>query len=329
MKPIKLTQELIQQMTAEFSEALTKIKLSDGKVTYSKSFTYENDKDKTCASVLFEPEAYAKMLVLLHGFSDEVAWHGVVDRIGERSFVIKDILVYPQEVTGATVNTDQERYQTWLMELDDDTFTHLRMQGHSHVNFSTSPSNVDDAFYEQILAQLGDQDYYIFMIFNKRLERTVKIYDMKNNILYENKDVEIGIRSETGDLETFLNDAKDIVVKRTIGYDTSSYKSPDKTKETSKKSSKKSDKGNNALTRPYPGLYGSAVADDDTSEYDYGYGYGYGYGGGYGGGYNGGHAGYSSSYGGKDDGKVVDYDKEIFEKGRSRSNWWNRGGDSK
>ena len=73
MKPIKLTQELIDQMTQEFARSLAKLNMSDGKVTYTKTFTYQKDKDSTGAEIWFAPEAYAKMLILLHGFSDEVA----------------------------------------------------------------------------------------------------------------------------------------------------------------------------------------------------------------------------------------------------------------
>lgn len=288
MKPIKLTEELIRQMTEEFTAALGKMKLSDGEVTYKKSFKYTEDKDAPRVRVLFEPEAYAKMLTLLHGFSDEVGWHGIVDRTSDKEFVIKDILVYPQMVTGVTVDTDQEEYQKWMMSLimnDEDTFNHLHMQGHSHVNMATSPSSTDNEFYNDILSQLSDEDYYIFMIFNKRLERTVKIYDLKNNILYENADIDVGIRSENGCLDAFLAQAKSMVTRVTAGF-----KSTDKTKELHDgKKAKKSGKTERGTARPYPGLYG-----------DYAYGYGAGYG--------------SES--------TPDYDDEIF--GSGRNYWWNR-----
>lgn len=218
-KPIKLTQDWIQQMVKEFTSALGKIKLSDGKVSYTKSITYDG-KDKEKATIYFEPVAYAKMLMLIHTFSDEVAWHGTVDRANDKTFIIKDLFVYPQEVTGGTVTTDQERYQQWLMDMDDEVFNKLHMQGHSHVNFATTPSAVDRTFYDSILAQLADDGYYIFMVFNKRLERTAMIYDMANNILYEDSDIDIGIMCDDGDLEQFVADAKELVVKKAAAYGT-------------------------------------------------------------------------------------------------------------
>lgn len=299
MKPIKLTQELIQQMTAEFMEALSKIKLSDGKVSYQKSFEYKSGEGDG-VKILFEPAAYAKMLVLLHSFSDEVAWHGIVNRQDNTTFVIKDILVYPQIVTGVTVDTDQEEYQKWLMKLDDETFNHLRMQGHSHVNMATSPSKTDTDFYARILSQVPDDDYYIFMVFNKRLEHTVKVYDLKNNILYEDKDIEIGIHSEEGDLETFLTEAKELVAKQTA---VTSLASANASKKSKKGKAKDPD-----YAKPYPGLYTGYDIDEDDAEDVPSYNYGYGY-------------GYRSGYGGYG-GKAIDYDEEIF--GKDKSNGYRR-----
>ena len=211
-KPIMLTEEVIQQMTMEFAERVRSSKLSDGKINYTKSFSYEGDDDGV--TVLFTPAAYAKMLMLLHSFDSEVAWHGVVERAADDCFIIKDILVYPQVVTGATVNTDQEEYQQWCLAIDDDTFNAMHMQGHSHVNMGTTPSATDLTHQESILSQIDKDGFYIFMIWNKRLERNIKIYDMKTNTLYENSDVAVGITGEGEDLEGFIAEAKTLVQKK-------------------------------------------------------------------------------------------------------------------
>ena len=77
-RPIYLTEELKRQALEEFSKTLASLKMSDGKVTYNKSFTYKGD-DK--AVVLFTPVAYAKMVGLIMSFDSEVAWHGVGHRL--------------------------------------------------------------------------------------------------------------------------------------------------------------------------------------------------------------------------------------------------------
>lgn len=213
-KPIFLTKEYVDKMVEEFRKNVSDLKMPDGKFTFTKSFDYTGE-DDTKAYVLFKPVAYAKMLSLLKHFDTEVAWHGTVERRDDDKFIITDIVVYPQTVTGSTVNTDQEEYQKWTMTLEDDYFNAMRMQGHSHVNMGTSPSSVDTNHQQQILAQLKGQEYYIFMIFNKRLEHTIKIYDYANNVMYEDKDVVVGVFEDGFDNDVFISAADDAVKHKT------------------------------------------------------------------------------------------------------------------
>jgi len=245
-KPILLTDDLISKMQAEFVEHLRKAKLSDGKLTYTKSFSYEDENDKV--SLMFTPLAYIKMLALVQHVSDEIAWHGFVERKADDLFLITDIVVYPQTVTATNVNTDQERYQRWIMEIDDDKFNNLRMQGHSHVNMSTSPSSVDLNHQEQILQQLTGDTFYIFIIWNKRGEHHIKIYDFATNTLYEDRDITVGVVSEDFDMQSFLHEVDQQVVKR-------SYV-PAEAKSGKKQEAKPSGKGKSAAsTSSHPSYY--------------------------------------------------------------------------
>lgn len=211
-KPIKLTGELLAKIQAEFIEAVKDIKMFDGKISYNKSFKWKDSEDDK-AYVTFTPVAFAKMITLIQEYSGEVAWHGVVDYDPEvpNVFNIVDILVYPQLVDGANVNTDQAEYTNWLYGLDDDVFKRVRMQGHSHVNFSTTPSAVDTTHQEGILSQLEDDMFYIFMIWNKKFEHTIKIFDLKNNTLYEDKDIEVVICQDGVNLDEFIKASKEVV----------------------------------------------------------------------------------------------------------------------
>ena len=206
-----MTEEMKQQARDDFAAALNGIKMSDGKLSYSKSFKYEN----AGAIVWLTQEAYRKIVALVTEFKDEVGWHGTVTRSGDNKFVIEDIFVYPQEVTGSTVNTDQITYSKWLYELDDNTFNHIRMQGHSHVNMGVSPSGVDDKHRQQILNQLEPDMFYIFMVWNKSLSIHTLIYDMVRNVLYEDKDIEVNLHGDEG-MDEFLADAKKKVIKPVI-----------------------------------------------------------------------------------------------------------------
>lgn len=212
-KPIKLTESMIKTIQEEFVASVKKIKLFNGNLNYSKNFVWDGG---TQATVVFTAPAFAKMTMLLQTFDSEVAWHGVAfrDEKEETRFYIKDILVYPQLVTGGTVNTDQEAYTAWLYNQEDEVFNNIRMQGHSHVDFSPSPSGVDLAHQEKILEQLDDDMFYIFMIWNKRFEHTVKVYDLQNNTLYEDDDVIVRVGEETLDLDAFLKNASQQVKKK-------------------------------------------------------------------------------------------------------------------
>ena len=219
-RPIKITEEMATRLQAEFMSSLMSGKMFDGTVKFTKTLQYDKNGGK--AYITFTVPAFAKMQMLIQSFESEVAWHGVAMREDGKpnSFIITDILVYPQLVAGATVNTDQEQYQTWLYGFEDEVFNNIRMQGHSHVNFGTTPSPVDTEHQGKILEQLDDDMFYIFMIWNKKLEHTIKIYDLQNNVLYENKDIVIHIGSDGLDLVAFLDNAKKLCKPRytTTGY---------------------------------------------------------------------------------------------------------------
>ena len=216
-KPIKLTDELITAIQQEFVESIKKVKMFDGKINYTKNFKWDGE-DR--ASVVFSSVAFAKMTMLVQSFTSEVAWHGVAyrDEKEKNKFYITDILVYPQVVSGSTVNTDQNAYTTWLYANDDEVFNNVRMHGHSHVDFKTEPSGVDITHQEKILSQVGNDTFYIFMIWNKKFEHDIRIFDMANNTLYETSDVDIYIGDNGCDLNAFIKDAKDLVKPRPYQY---------------------------------------------------------------------------------------------------------------
>lgn len=213
-KIIKITPEYVEGCRREFEIALSTAKLADGKINFSKTFSYG---EKRRATLYFTSEAWTKMVLLIQEFDKEVAWHGLAKR-GESEaldeYIVYDITVYPQEVTGGTVNTDQKAYESWLMEKDDDAFNNIRMQGHSHVNMHPSPSGVDLNHQERILDQLEDDMFYIFMVWNKSFKKNIKIYDLSKNTLFEDSDVDCKIYGSSFDMNAFLSDAKSMVKEK-------------------------------------------------------------------------------------------------------------------
>lgn len=226
-KIIKMTPEYIEEGAREFAEALRKAKVSDGKFTFTKTF----GSIKRKATLAFTEEAWIKMMLLLQGFDSEVAWHGVASRDGEDKddrYLISDILVYPQTVSGAYVDMDAAGYEKWVRENDGDPrFDNLFFQAHSHVNMSPSPSPTDLHHQEEILADLRDDDFYVFMIINKSYVRNIKIYDMRKNVLFENEDITVSVASKTEwSADEWLKNAKSTVKPRIYTSTGSVYSSP-------------------------------------------------------------------------------------------------------
>lgn len=174
-------------------------------------------------TVFITASAYLKMLTYVLKSEKEIAWHGTVLTDFEKypnKYFITNAFLYPQLVSGATVTTDQTKYNNWTMELEDEVFNSMRLQGHSHVNFAVSPSSVDTTFYEELVQNLHNGEFYIFMIMNKKQELYFRIYDTANNIMYDKEDIIITIIGE--DNEDFLSDIsielKEHITDRTFQF---------------------------------------------------------------------------------------------------------------
>ena len=282
-RPIKLTEALRKAAIEEFSKIVCDMKMADGKISYNRSFTY---KDDAKATVVFTPISYTKMIHLITSFNTEVAWHGVGRRVSGSTFLITDILIYPQTVTGGNVNMDPVSYAEWICKnAEDERFDNIIMQGHSHVNFSTTPSQVDKMHQEEILNMLGDDNgFYIFVIWNKKNDNYMCIYDYENNTMYEDGDIEYKVVDDSLDLDAFVKEAREFVkVKSTAAttaltgtsyggsyvYDFNKDKGDDKnTKGKSKKNDKKDTDGYGA-GNGWKGK-GYDYMDDDATGYYYG-----------------------------------------------------------
>lgn len=173
-------------------------------------------------TIYITTNAYIKMRMLVDKSDKEVGWYGIVNEVPglDATYIIEDIIVYPQRVTGATVEQDEDRMFEFEMSLDTDQINHKRFHGHSHVNMSTGPSGVDESFYQDLLSQVND--YFIITITNKRNEYTTRFYDMRNNILYT--DIEIQLIQDNGiPYLDWYDENKDQIKERTISIPVSSY----------------------------------------------------------------------------------------------------------
>ena len=226
MKQINIDEKTKEDLIAEFKAYLNKNKFAENSINFSTKINKipENFKRPT---IYITTAAYMKMMLYIRDTSTEIAWHGTVERnLEENYYVIKDVFLYPQKLSAATVQTDQEKYQEWLDSLDDDTFNQLRFQGHSHVNFSPTPSGTDLAYYNDMLQVLPKNDYYIFMIMNKSGDTTFLIYDLAKNIIFETEDIDVKIVSKNvTDYNKHIKEEKDKYCEKPapVSYKYNSY----------------------------------------------------------------------------------------------------------
>lgn len=216
-KYVKLTAQQKQDYAREFLESLNSAKMSNGKITFEKSLPIIDRK----ATLYFTPLAWDKMKSLVDNFETEVGWHGLAKRGEDKTkdeYIVYDIMVYPQEVTGSTVTTDQKAYTLWLYAQDDETFNSMRFHGHSHVRMGVSPSGVDNDHQSGILDQLTDDMFYIFNIWNKRGEYNAKIYDLEKNVLFETSDINVKITGCDYDHDEFMKVSKELVKSKSYNY---------------------------------------------------------------------------------------------------------------
>lgn len=228
---IKLTEEhndLIDKMV----DMIRNTKMVGGEF----KFTAKLPEIERVACVFFTPEAYSKMLSLIMTFNNEVGWYATAHRHGELEddiYIIDDILVFPQEVTSVTVDSDDERRVAWFDGLSSDTLLNIRCDMHSHVNMGVSPSGTDDKEVEEVLENLNGDAFRIFMIWNKKLEYSCRIFDMAKNIFFGTKDVVVDVLH--CEIDLFLEEAKQLVRKKTVTYSNKSVSTTKKTEDEEKK----------------------------------------------------------------------------------------------
>lgn len=143
--------------------------------------------------ITFTEGAYRTINALVEKCSKEIAWNATVSKEttddGSVVYVVDQIVMFPQKVTGASVDVDETEYSNWCSELDTETLNQLRFHGHSHVNMGVSPSGIDTDYQRQMIDQIPD--FFIFMIFNKRGDMYACIYDIVTNIFYDNNDIDV------------------------------------------------------------------------------------------------------------------------------------------
>lgn len=208
----------VEKAREDFEKSLISGKTVDGKFgvkrTINFDFSVNADNVSEKAHITFTPTAWIKMHTIVATCDKEAAWNATAVRDPDtpNGYIIKDVFVYPQEVTGVTVDRDAGAYMEWLNKFPDDVFNEIRVQGHSHVNMPVSPSGTDIEHQQEILDQMSGDMFYIILIVNKDMDIYVKIVDLLSNLIFESADVTYSIQGFG--LGEFLDEIKTNVKNR-------------------------------------------------------------------------------------------------------------------
>lgn len=167
--------------------------------------------------VCITTEAYSKMRLLVDKFEKELGWYGIVTEMpGINTFVIEDLVVYPQKVTGTTCEQDEDKMFDFEMSLTTEQVNKKRFHGHSHVSMGAFASSTDENFYQELLKQVTD--YFIITITNKRNEYCTRFYDVRNNVLYTDVPIELINADGHSMLEWYEEQEKKLITRTYTAY---------------------------------------------------------------------------------------------------------------
>lgn len=135
--------------------------------------------------VMYTTEAWQTIRYIVAQCSAEVGWLGLVEYYAESNvYLITDIFVPPQEVTGVTTEIESDamaELANKLLDQDIDT-SKLYYWGHSHVNMGVSPSTQDERQLDEYLEHCP---VFIRGIYNKKGDSKVDVFDTNEGVVFQ------------------------------------------------------------------------------------------------------------------------------------------------
>lgn len=256
MRNCKVSNEQQEQILARFKEYLSTMKFGK-KISFESAVEEQKLEEKVF--VTFSAIAYIKMRELVDRCSYEVGWYGLIDKVAPKEYRVEDIVVYPQVVTSVTVKEDEE---VWDDNATPDEIHRRHFHGHSHVNMDVSPSGTDLTHRSNLTQLLGPNDFYLFIITNKRCEISAELYDLADNAIYENDDIQFDVDMGNGSMLSGFIEESNARIKHTSAMN--QFKTENKKQKTKKKPSRQLENAmySNWLTNDL--TLGDLVSEDPT-----------------------------------------------------------------
>jgi len=133
--------------------------------------------------VYYTAEVWLTIQHIVKVSTGEIGWLGLVEE-GDGYYIIREIFIPKQVVTGATTDIEPEAMLDLTMRLldEDKDPSMLRYWGHSHVNMQVRPSGTDE---KQVSEYLEHADWFIRGIYNKRNDSKVDVYDVPGDVIHQ------------------------------------------------------------------------------------------------------------------------------------------------
>ena len=135
--------------------------------------------------VVYTTKAWQTIQYLVTKCPVEIGWLGLVEHIASHNmFLINEIFVPKQEVSGATTEIEADAITALALKLLDEGVdtSQLYYWGHSHVNMGVSPSGQDERQLDEYLAHCP---VFIRGIYNKKGDAKVDVFDTAAGVVYQ------------------------------------------------------------------------------------------------------------------------------------------------
>jgi hypothetical protein len=135
-------------------------------------------------TVFYTIEVKALIDLIVAHCPKEVGWWGTVETLASGDYLISDIYVPEQFVTGTETDILPDAMMSMALGIiqegkDPDT---LYYWGHSHVNMGVTPSGQDE---DQVETYLDDHAVFIRGIYNKSGNSKVDVYDRDRGLVFQ------------------------------------------------------------------------------------------------------------------------------------------------
>lgn len=134
--------------------------------------------------IIFKYKSLVMMKKIVDKLDKEVGWLGIVERVGDHTYIVSDIHVPKQEANGATCEITPEGLAELVSTLPGEQVDKVRLWGHSHGKGGVFASAQDDTQAMETLKNC--QDYLIRVICNQAGVMSVSFFDYVNKKIYEN-----------------------------------------------------------------------------------------------------------------------------------------------